>query len=209
MGNVYGSELRAIENRSHLGKPAVVAIAVRTYDTTIDDLWEAVTAPDRLKRWFSTVEGELRVGGRYHIHGNASGTITRCDPPEAFDLTWEFGGGVSWVHVRLAADGSRARLTLEHIAHTDGIGKEHLEQFGPGAVGVGWDLSLYGLERHLAAPEVAVDHAAAEAWALSDEGKAFSRASGEAWGAAHVASGEDPASARAKAERTIAFYTGA
>jgi hypothetical protein len=34
------------------------------------------------------------------------------------------------------------------------------------------------------------------------------RASGEAWGTAHAASGEDPAEARAKAERTIAFYTG-
>ena len=38
--------------------------------------------------------------------------------------------------------------------------------------------------------------------------KAFVRASGEAWGAAHEASGEDAAEARARAERTIAFYTG-
>jgi uncharacterized protein YndB with AHSA1/START domain len=209
MGHVFGSEFRAIENREHLGKPAVVAIAVRTYDTTVDDLWEAITTPDRLRRWFSPVTGDLRLAGRYHIQGNASGTITRCDPPEAFDLTWEFGGGTSWVAVRLASDGPRTRLTLEHIAHKDGIGKEHLERFGPGAVGVGWDLTLYGLERHLAAPEEAVDHAAAEAWALSEEGQAFSRASGDAWGEAHIASGEDPAQAREKAARTIAFYTGA
>ena len=53
------------------------------------------------------------------------------------------------------------------------------------------------------------DPAAFEAWTLSSEGKAFIRKSGEAWGAAHTASGEDPEEARAKAERTIAFYTGA
>jgi hypothetical protein len=35
------------------------------------------------------------------------------------------------------------------------------------------------------------------------------RASGEAWGHAHAESGEDPGEARAKAERTIAAYTGA
>jgi hypothetical protein len=39
-------------------------------------------------------------------------------------------------------------LTLEHIAHKDGIGEEHLKQFGPGAVGIGWDLALHGLARH-------------------------------------------------------------
>lgn len=34
------------------------------------------------------------------------------------------------------------------------------------------------------------------------------RGSGEAWGVAHAASGEEPEEARAKAERTIAAYTG-
>ena len=86
--------------------------------------------------------------------------------------------------------------------------EEHLKQYGPGAGGVGWDLGLYGLERHLADPAGALDHEAVEAWTTSSEGKAFMRGSGEAWGAAHAASGEDPDEARAQAERTIAFYTG-
>lgn len=208
-GTVFGADFRSIEHRDYLGKPAFVTIAVRTYDTTVEDLWEAITTRDRIARWFGPVEGELQLGGRYQIQGNASGTITRCNPPEAFDLTWEFAGATSWLNVRLAPDGSRARLTLEHIAHKDGIGEEHLKRFGPGAVGVGWDLTLHGLAQHLSAPEGAVDHAATEAWTLSNEGKAFVRASGEAWGAADVAAGEDPAEARAKAARTIAFYTGA
>ena len=147
--------------------------------------------------------------GDAHVIRNAGGAITRCERPNALDLTWEYMGGTSWVTIRLAPDGPRARLTLEHIAHKDGIGEEHLKAFGPGAVGIGWDLALYGLERHLADPAAALDHEAVDAWTASSEGKAFMRASGEAWGAAHAASGEDPEEARAKAERTIAAYTGA
>jgi hypothetical protein len=150
----------------------------------------------------------LKLGGRYQLKGNAGGTITRCDPPEALDLTWEFAGGTSWVNLRLAADSKKARLTLEHIAHKDGIGEEHLKKFGPGATGVGWDLGLHGLKQHLANPALAIDPAAFEAWTLSSEGKAFIRKCGEAWGEAHIASGANPEEARAQAERTIAFYTG-
>jgi uncharacterized protein YndB with AHSA1/START domain len=182
---------------------------VRTFDTTVEDLWEAVTTPQRLARWFSPVEGDLKLGGRYQIKGNAGGTITRCDPPEALDVTWEFGGGTSWVNVRLAAAGEKARLTLEHIAHKDGIGAEHLKKYGPGATGVGWDLWLHGLKLHLGNPEVTLDPAEAEAWLRSSEGKAFVRSSGEAWSEAYIASGASPDEARAQAERTIAFYTGA
>jgi uncharacterized protein YndB with AHSA1/START domain len=208
MRSVFGAEFRRVENREHLGKPALVAIAARSYDTTVEDLWSAITTPERLARCFLPVEGELKLGGRYQLQGNAGGTITRCDPPKALDLTWEFGGATSWVNIRLTPDGQRARLTLEHIAHRDGIGEEHLKQYGPAAVGVGWELAFSGLERYLAAPDVTPDPAAVGAWMQSDEAKAFMRASGEAWGAAHSAAGEDPEEARAKAERTIAFYTG-
>lgn len=209
MGHVFGSEFRRVENREHLGKPALVAVAVRSYDTTVDDLWDAITTPERLARWFLPVEGDLTLGGRYQLKGNAGGTITRCERPGALDLTWEFMGGTSWVALRLAPDGQKARLTLEHIAHKDGIGEAHLKQFGPGAVGIGWDLGLYGLERHLLAPDAPRDQKWIDAWSASAEGKAFMRASGDAWGDAHAASGEEPDEARAKAQRTIAAYTGA
>lgn len=209
MASIFGSEFRRVENREHLGKPALVAVAIRSYPTTIEDLWEAITTPERLARWFLPVEGELKLGGRYQLKGNAGGTILRCDRPEALDVTWEFMGGTSWVNVRLAPDGKKnARLTLEHIAPKDGIGEEHLNKYGPGAVGIGWDLGFYGLEKHLANPAAALDHEAIEAWTQSDDGKAFMRTSGEAWGAAHAASGENPEAARAKAGRTIAAYLG-
>lgn len=209
MGSIFGAEFRRVDNREYLGKPALVAVAIRSYETTVEDLWDAITTPQRLVRWFLPVTGELKLGGRYQLEGNAGGTITRCERPEALDLTWEMMGGRSWVNLRITSDEENARLVLEHIAHTGGIGEEHMKQFGPGAVGVGWDLTLHGLERHLIDPSVTLDPAAAEAWTMSSEGKAFVRGSGEAWGAAHAESGEDEADARARAERTIAFYTGA
>jgi hypothetical protein len=94
-------------------------------------------------------------------------------------------------------------LTLEHTAMIE----DHWNQFGPGAVGIGWDLSIAGLERYLATG-AAVDHETAEAWMGSPEGKAFMTRSGEYWRAAHVASGVDPALAKERSDRTIAFYRG-
>src|ERR1043165_5955947 len=137
MGNVSGAEFRRVDNREHLGKAALVMVAIRTYDTSVEDLWDAITTPERLARWFGSVEGELRLGGRYAISGNASGTITRCEPHEAIDLTWEYMSTISWVTVRLVRDRGKAQLTLEHIAHKDGTGDaaEHFKQFGPAAGG--------------------------------------------------------------------------
>lgn len=202
---IFGAELRRVDNRDFEGKPAVVAVATRVYDTTLDDLWNAVTTPERIARWLGPIEGDFRLGGRYKIQGNASGTITRCESPTALDVTWELGGGTTWVTVRLAPEGAaRARFTLEHIAHTDGIGKEHYEKFGPGAVGIGWDLMIEGIALHLADPAFKGD----PAWLATDEAKAMMRTAGEGWYAAHVASGADTADARTKADNTIAAYTG-
>jgi len=205
--NALGAEIRAFENREHEGRPARVGIIERRYDTDPDDLWDALTNAERIPRWFLPVEGDLRLGGHYQLKGNAGGTITRCDPPRALDVTWEFGGGTSWVQVRLAPDGDATRLTLEHIVLASDV-DEHWARYGPAATGVGWDLALLGLRHHLAEGGAQVDAAAFEAWSSSDEGKAYIRRSAEAWAAAHIAGGEDPDTARGMAARTAAFYTG-
>jgi hypothetical protein len=85
---------------------------------------------------------------------------------------------------------------------------EHWARFGPGAVGVGWELSLLGLGRHIASGGVAVDRKAAGEWMASEAGKAFLCASAKAWAEAHAAGGADPKLAREMAERTAAAYTG-
>jgi uncharacterized protein YndB with AHSA1/START domain len=202
---MVGAVSREISSCEKDGKEARVLVATRSYDTTIDDLWDALTNAERIPRWFLPISGDLRLGGRYQLEGNASGEITRCDPPRQLELTWEMQGQVSWVVVRLSAAAKRGTmLRLEHIAH---VPDDLWHQFGPGAVGVGWDQSLLGLERHVATrggtgPEDAM------AWLSSSEGRAFIRESSEAWCDASIAAGTDPASARAAAEQTTAFYTG-
>ena len=115
----------------------------RVYDTPPEDLWDACTNPERISRWFLPISGDLRPGGRYEFQGNASGTIERCEPPHSVDVTWEYGGQISWVELRLTTepDGG-TRLALEHIAHVE---DELWAQFGPGAVGIGWDQAVLGL----------------------------------------------------------------
>jgi uncharacterized protein YndB with AHSA1/START domain len=194
---------RKVGTRERDGREAKVVTISQAYDTDVDDLWETCTTADRLARWFAPVSGELQLGGRYQIEGNASGIVERCDPPKSFSLTWEFGGGVSWVEVRLAPEpGGGARFELEHTAYPE----EHWEQYGPGAVGLGYDLSLAALARHLATGEITNDAEQAGWWG-SDEGKRFLAASGERWYEADVAGGADAEAARAAADRTVAAYT--
>jgi uncharacterized protein YndB with AHSA1/START domain len=185
------------------GEGRVMALS-QVYDTDVDDLWDACTNAERIPRWFLPVHGELKVGGKYQLEGNAGGTVERCDPPKSFAATWEFNGGVSWIEVRLTPEGEGTRFELEHVAHVD----DHWDQFGPGAVGIGWDMALTALVRHLAAgPEVAVDPVEAMAWMASPEGIEFVTAAGEAWYEANVAGGEDQTTARASADRCLAAYT--
>lgn len=189
------------------GEARVVTLS-RTYKTDIEDLWDACTSIDRIPRWFAPVTGELKLGGHYQVEGNAGGTIERCDPPTGFDATWEMGGDISWVKVQLTAESAGVtRFHLEHVAH---VGDERWIEFGPGAVGVGWELGVLGLQQHLEAePGTAVAGPEAGAlWAASEDGKRFMALSSERWAAASIEAGADEAAAQAAAARTTAFYTG-
>ena len=176
----------------------------RTYDAPVEDVWDACTNPERIPRWFLPVSGDLQVGGRYQLEGNAGGTIERCDPPNSLAATWEYGGDITWIELRLSreADG-RTRFELEHIAHAD---DERWAQFGPGAVGVGWDLGLLSLAMHLESGK-SRDPREAAAWSASEEGRRFMSLSSQRWGDASIAAGTDRAEAQAAADRTTAAYT--
>jgi len=179
----------------------------QSYNATVDDLWDACTNPERIPRWFLPISGDLRLGGRFQFEGNAGGIIERCDPPNSFAATWEFGGGVTWIEVRLTAEpNGRARFTLEHTGHVEDA---HWAEFGPGAVGVGWDMGLLGLAKHLDAPDAAVIPAEVMAWLTSDEGKELVRLSSEGWCAANIAAGAPEADAQGARDRTTAAYTAA
>lgn len=185
------------------GQPASAVTLSRSYPTTVADLWDAVTNADRILRWFAPVSGNLELGGRYQVEGNAGGPITECVPLSHFALTWEFAGDVSWVEVRLAEESpGLVRLSLTHTA----LLSPHWDQFGPGAVGVGWEMGALGLDLHLADPSWPKPDV--EEFATSTEGRAFIHGSSEAWAQAAIAAGTEPEVARAAAGRTATFYTG-
>lgn len=186
------------------GEARIVTVT-QTYAAEPDDVWDACTNPTRLPRWFLPVTGDLKLGGRYQLEGNAGGTVERCDPPKSFFVTWEFNEQVSWLEVRIVPeDEGRTRLELEHIAHVD---EDLWRQFGPGAVGIGWDLALLGLAGHLTPGSPTVTPEEAAAWQTSPEAIAFMTESAERWYEADVAAGRDPQEARAAADGVKTFYT--
>jgi uncharacterized protein YndB with AHSA1/START domain len=187
------------------GAARVVTIG-QTYDATIEEVWEACTDPERIPRWLMPISGDLRLGGRYQLEGQAGGVIERCDPPKGFAATWEFGGQTSWIELRLTPDaGGGTRFELDHIALVD----ERWGEFGPGAVGIGWDMMIMGLYLFLSSGSaVTVDPAEAAAWVGSEEGRRFMTLSGERWCEADIAAGADETEARAASDRTVAAYTG-
>ena len=204
--NAKGADERLVKETEIDGQPARLIESSRTYATDRDDLWDALTNPERLPRWFNPVSGDFEEGGRFQIEGNASGTITTCAAPERLELTWEYGGGISWVSVRLSADEDHTRLTLSHSwLKGDSDESAVWAQYGPGAGGVGWDLSLFGLG--IFSEQDDFDREAAEAWMGTDEGKAFFRRCADAWCDAHVRSGEARDVAQRMADETFAFYT--
>ena len=112
---------------------------------------------------------------------------------------------MSWIEVRLEPEAAeRTGLVLEHVAHVD---DERWLQYGPGAVGLGWDPALMGLALHLesGAPN---DPEAAAAWMGSADGVEFVTRSSRGWADASIAAGTGTDAARA-AEREVAAFYGA
>jgi uncharacterized protein YndB with AHSA1/START domain len=198
-----GLVTRTVRTSSRDGAPTRVAAARRSYATDPADLWNALTDPERLPRWFLPVSGDLRVGGRYQTEGNAGGVIEHCEEPTALSLTWEMGPVVSWLTLTLTPTDDGTELELVHEAPVD---PDFWEQFGPGAVGVGWDLALMALGLHVATA-APVDPQAGMEFPLTETGTTFVRAAAHGWRDAAIADGDDAEGAAAAAERTVAFYT--
>jgi uncharacterized protein YndB with AHSA1/START domain len=176
----------------------------RTLDAPIDDVWNALTTPERIGRWFLPISGDYRLGGHYQFEGNAGGEIVECSRPDRLKVTWVFGPAgdapPSEVVIRLTPAGDDA--TVFEFEHTAVVPDEMWTQFGPGAVGTGWDGGMLGLVLHLRGGSVGDPIA----WQLSDEGRAYSTRSSEAWGEAYRAAGADDEAVATAVANTTAFY---
>jgi uncharacterized protein YndB with AHSA1/START domain len=121
----------------------------RVYDTDTTDLWQAVTDPERLARWFAPVEGDLAVGGQFTIKfddNNAPGCrLTACDAPRSFTWEWPHETHSSVITVEVLPNDATARLRLTHTHLTSEQGPEYA---------AGWDAYVNRLGDHVAGNEV-------------------------------------------------------
>lgn len=150
----------------------------RVYRTDPADLWEAVTDPDRLARWFGEIVTVPRTPGdtlavRLGAGGGpddvAEGTLTACEAPALLACDWEHGGTRSRVEVTLTP--THPGATLLRLHHTR-LAPTHLLGHGGG-----WEAGLAVLAGQLAGDTVpldpdrrrALEARGQEAWRLLDE----------------------------------------
>ncbi|MDF8266142.1 SRPBCC family protein [Luteipulveratus flavus] len=116
-----------------------------TYATDIDDLWEAVTDPERLARWVAHVTGDLRPGGRFEIRftsgAEGPGRIEACEPPHRLFVTMMPGeDDATTLEATLAEVDGGTRLVVEER----GLPREMLPAYGGG-----WQVHLEDLHAYL------------------------------------------------------------
>ena len=128
---------------------ARVAVFTRTYETTVEDLWDACTNPERLRRWYVPVTGDLRVGGRFEQVTMGSGTILVCDAPRVLKVS--LGGGADEIELRLSSGPGDGTITLE-LQHATTLDTHEIGGQGYDAIfcmGGGYYPRLLALDLHL------------------------------------------------------------
>lgn len=91
----------------------------RSWSDPIEDVWAALTEPDRLARWIGVYEGDRRAGGTGTFamtqeEGEAAGpptTIVECDPPWRLVIEWpESSSQMERIDLDLATEDGRTVL---------------------------------------------------------------------------------------------------
>lgn len=122
------------------------------FATDVDDLWAALTDPQRLSRWIGDVDGDLRLDGDFRGRFFASewegtGRVAACEPPHRFLILTRDAGeegdedGDS-IEATLTSDGDHTILVIEErgmpldqvAAYGAGV-QIHVEDLGAHLVG--------------------------------------------------------------------------
>ena len=130
------------------------------FDTGIDDLWGALTDPDRLAGWYGEVDGELAQGGEFRLRialsGERRGTVEACEPPQRLLLTMRDpdrrpGQPEQTANeARLVAEGNRTRLVWE----VRGLPVDLLPAYGAGI-----QIHVEHLAAYISGRELSIDDA--------------------------------------------------
>ncbi|GAA1599867.1 SRPBCC family protein [Kribbella sancticallisti] len=136
--------INAIHRQVSVTGEEVRVVLRRSYQAEVEEVWDALTDPERMRRWFMPISGELKVGGSFQLEGNAGGEILECEPPERFKVT--FGGPTSLVEIKLTAGpDDTTELQMDHSVPAEYAGGAGGALF----VGPGWDGGLLGLALYL------------------------------------------------------------
>lgn len=112
---------------------------VRTYDAPVEDVWSALTDPDRMARWFGRWSGDP-ASGAVEVLMSAEDdatpervTIDECDPPRRLAVTLASADGPWPLVVALTEQDWRTSLRFTHLL---------AEPYNAGSVGPGWQFYL-------------------------------------------------------------------
>jgi uncharacterized protein YndB with AHSA1/START domain len=184
------------------GGDARAVLLRRSYESSVKQVWLSLTDASRISQWFLPVTGSLTLNGKFRLDGNISGEVLCCEPDRMLRVSWILGESpASEVEVRLWPGDGGTELELEHAAVVD---KRFWAEFGPGAAGVGWDLSLLGLSMYLAGETMAVDEP--QAGQHTPEFRELVSQLSHAWGAVLGASGGTAGEVTTAVEHTLALY---
>ncbi|PFG38390.1 uncharacterized protein YndB with AHSA1/START domain [Georgenia soli] len=131
----------------------VRAVVERSYRAGREEMWTALTRPERLCGWLGVLTGEMAPGGTYRLaFGDGddevvTGTVLTCEPPARLVVTWVLPDGhETEVEVALEEDADGTTLRLEHR----GLPGESAHGYA-----AGWHVHLDDLRSMLAGAEPA------------------------------------------------------
>ena len=139
---------------------------VRTFRASPAEVWDAITTPERIARWYGTIDGPppRRPGDAFEVD-LGGGMVRRavletCDAPAGLTYTWWSGDDdPGLVRIRLDAVDDGTRVTVRH----DRLRPHRMPQYGGG-----WEHNLVALAEVVGGPaeqEVAGD-VRGRAWEL-------------------------------------------
>jgi len=117
-----------------------VLVQTRQFAAPVEDVWAAVTEPERLARWIGTWTGDPAAGSVHFRmlfegdeHEGESMEIRVCEPPHRLHLTSRVGDEVWLLELDLSHEDGVTTLTFSQ----PGVAKEQVGEVGPG-----WDYYL-------------------------------------------------------------------
>jgi uncharacterized protein YndB with AHSA1/START domain len=116
----------------------------RRYDGSPEEIWSALTEPERLRRWLAEViDGRMAAGGEFTFRWNGDDDQTaRCrvrvfEPPRVLELDWGFVGEPdSVLRIELSPAAGGTLLVLDH---------RQLPRQQAAGYGAGWQAHLDAL----------------------------------------------------------------